>query len=76
MSDRYVRVTVDQDLFSMIAMIADRLGNIDKNLERIASALDKQTEEEDIMNRVMSMWIDKLKEMAGEQPESDEEEKA
>lgn len=46
MSDRYVRVTVDQDLFSMIAMIADRLDNINKNLERIASALDKQTEEE------------------------------
>jgi ATP-dependent protease HslVU (ClpYQ) peptidase subunit len=76
MSDMYVRVTVDQDLFSMIAMIADRLDNINKNLERIAVALDKQAEEEDIMNRVMSMWIDKVKEMAGEQSESDEEEKA
>ena len=76
MSDRYVRVTVDQDLFSMIVMIADRLDNINKNLERIAFALDKQAEEEDIMNRVMSMWMDKVKEMAGEQPESDEEEKA
>jgi len=30
MSDMHVRVTVDQDLFSMIAMIADRLDNINR----------------------------------------------
>ena len=63
-------------LLDKLEEISYKLTRIADALDRIASALDKQTEEEDIMNRVMSMWIDKVKEMAGEQSESDEEEKA
>ena len=69
MSEDYKLLNKLEEINYKLGLIADALG-------RIAFALDKQAEEEDIMNRVMSMWIDKVKEMAGEQPESDEEEKA